>query len=279
VRRLAGAALFAIVACHSASAQSWRTLEVSRQLRDTTALHVRVDYGAGRFDLRASNEPVLYSMKLRYDEDNGRPLHVYDAERLALKLGIQSGSFSGSLKRENQGELRLGLARSVPMDLDLDLGATKAHIDLGGLSLNHVHLGSGASETEVDFSEANPLKMHAIEVEVGAAALNLRHLGNSNAALVRVHGGVGSVTLDFGGDWARDMTVETDLALGKLHLRIPQDVGVRVEVDRVLASFDHSGLVKRGGAYYGANWDSAPYRLRIRSQTVFGAIDVDQTTR
>ena len=278
MRHLAAAALFAIIASHSASAQSWRTLEVSRQLRDTSAYRVRVDYGAGRFDLRASNEPVLYSMKLRYDENNGRPLHAYDADRHALKLGIESGSFS-SMKRENQGELRLALARSVPLDLDLDLGATKARIDLGGLSLSRIHLGSGASETELDFSEPNPLRMRAVEIEVGAAALNVRNLGNSNAALVRVHGGVGSVTLDFGGTWAQDMTVDTDLALGKLHLRVPHDVGVRVEVDRVLASFDHSGLVKRDGAYYSSNWDSATYRLRIRSQTVFGSIDVDQTAR
>ena len=274
---LVAAAVIAITA-RSSDAQSWRTIEVSRQLRDTSAHRVRVDYGAGRFDLRASNEPVLYTMKLRYDEGNGRPLHAYDADQRSLRLGIVDGSFHG-LSRENQGELRLALSRSVPMDLDLDLGATKARIDLGGLALRGLHLGSGASETEVDFSEPNPIRLRSIDVEVGAAALEVRNLGNANTSTVRVHGGVGSVTLDFGGHWTQDMSVETDLALGKLHLRVPRDVGVRVEVDRVLASFDHGGLVKQGGAYFSRNWETAPYRLRIRSQTVFGAIDVDQISR
>jgi hypothetical protein len=270
-------ALLLTLVARVADAQSWRMIEVSRQLRDSAAHHVRVDYGAGRFDLRAANEPVLYSMKLRYDESNGRPLHSYDSEQRSLRLGIADGSFRGSFNRDNQGELRLTLARSVPMDLDLDLGATKARIDLGGLALRGLHLGSGASETEVDFSEPNPIRLRTIEIEVGAAALQVRNLGNANASTLRVHGGVGSVTLDFGGQWSQDMTVDTDLSLGKLHLKVPHDVGVRVEVDRVLASFDHGGLVKRDGAYYSANWETATYRLRIHSQTVFGAIDFDQT--
>ena len=272
------AAAAIVIAARASDAQSWRTIEVSRQLRDTAAHRVRVDYGAGRFDLRASNEPILFAMKLRYDEGNGRPLHTYDADQRSLRLGIVDGSFHG-LSRENQGELRIALSRSVPMDLDLDLGATKARIDLGGLALRGLHLGSGASETEVDFSEPNPIRLRNVDVEVGAAALEVRNLGNANTTTVRVHGGVGSVTLDFGGHWTQDMSVETDLALGKLHLRVPRDVGVRVEVDRVLASFDHGDLVKQGGAYFSRNWETAPYRLRIRSQTVFGAIDVEQISR
>jgi len=274
--RLISAAAFALaLTARSGDAQSWRTIEVSRQLRDTAAHNVRVDYGAGRFDLRASNEPVLYAMKLRYDENTGRPLHTYDADRRSLRLGID-GSFRGSLNRDHQGELRLALSRSVPIDLDLDLGATKSRIDVGGLSLLGLHIGSGASETEVDFSEPNPARLRWIDIEVGAAALQVRNIGNSNASSVRVRGGVGSVTLDFGGHWSRDISVDTDLSLGKVHLKVPHDVGVRIEVDRIIASFDHGGLVKRDGAYYSANWETAQYRLRIHSQTVFGAIDIDQ---
>ena len=265
------------IAWSESRAQSWRTIEISRQLRDSSMHRVRVDYGAGRFDLRSSDEPNLYMMKLRYDGNSGKPLHSYDAAQRSVRLGADV-SFHG-FSRDNQGELRLLLSRAVPVDLDLDLGATKARIDLGGLPVRALHLGSGASETEIDFSEPNPTTLMAVDVEVGAAALEMRNLGNANTSLVRVHGGVGSVTLDFGGHWAQNMTVETDLALGKLHLKVPQDVGVLVEVDRVLASFDRGGLVKQGGAYVSTNWGTARYHLRIHSKTVFGAIDVEQVSR
>ena len=35
-------------------AQTWRTLDVSRQLHDTTEHRIRVQYAAGRFSLRPS---------------------------------------------------------------------------------------------------------------------------------------------------------------------------------------------------------------------------------
>ena len=93
---------------------------------------------------------------------------------------------------------------------------------------------------------------------------------------MHVRSGVGSVTLDFGGEWTEDMSLDADVALGKLEIRVPENVGVRMDVHRVLASFDHRGMIKRGNVYYSENWDRARYKLRVRAATTFGAIEVSQ---
>ncbi|HEX4469879.1 MAG TPA: hypothetical protein VH080_10100, partial [Gemmatimonadaceae bacterium] len=49
-------------------AQTWRTVESTRGLRDSVQHSVRVRYGAGRIDVGSTNAPVLYTMTLRYDE-------------------------------------------------------------------------------------------------------------------------------------------------------------------------------------------------------------------
>jgi hypothetical protein len=149
-------------------------------------------------------------------------------------------------------------------------------LDFGGLQLTGVRLTSGASETVVDFSSPNLVKMGALDVDIGAASFEARNLGNANATSVRVHGGVGSVDLDFGGQWSQDMSVDVELALGKLTLHLPRDVGVRIEVQKLLASFDQQGLQKRGDAWFSDNWDSARYRIRLRASTTFGGIEVDR---
>jgi hypothetical protein len=158
----------------------------------------------------------------------------------------------------------------------MELGATKAMLDLGGLELQRVKLESGASETVLDFSSPNATRMDVLDVDVGAATFEARNLGNANAAAIRVHGGVGSVDLDFGGQWTQDANVDVDLALGKLTLHLPRDVGVRVEVDKFLASFDQQGLQKRGDAYYSDNWDRAAHRIRLRASTTFGGIELER---
>jgi hypothetical protein len=261
-----------------ASTQAWRTVESTRQLRDSAEHHVRVHYAAGRIDVGATTAPVLYSMTLRYDEATTTPLHQYDAAQRVLTLGAEgeSSRLSRNMGEKSKGEMRLSLSRSVPMDLELELGATKSVLDLGGLSLVGLKLESGASETLLDFSAPNPTRMRVLDIDVGAASFEARNLGNANAEAVHVQGGVGSVELDFGGQWSQDMTVEADLALGKLTLHVPRDVGVRVEVQKFLASFDQQGLKKRGDAYYSDNWDHAKYHLRLHAQTTFGGNELDR---
>jgi hypothetical protein len=274
-----GAVLAALAMASSAEAQTWRTLDVSRQLRDSSSEHrIKVRYAAGRFSLRSTTDPVLFSMQLRYDEERTRPLHEYDGESHSAVLGVegQNVRWARHLDDDKVGEMRLGLSNAVPLDLELELGATHARVDAGGLALNNLRIETGAADAVLDFSAPNRARMRHLDIKLGAAGFVVTNLGNANVASIRVEGGVGSIDLDFGGAMRDDVGVEANLALGKLALHLPQDVGIRVEVQKLLASFDHRGLYKRGNAYYSDNWDSAKIRVRVRAETVFGAIEIDR---
>lgn len=270
-------ALLTFALAASAQAQTWRNLDVSRQLRDTSEHRIRVRYSAGRFSLRPTSEPVLFSMQLRYDEERTRPIHSYDADTRSATLGVDGLEARWrNLRDRNFGEMRLELSVAVPLDLELELGATHARVDAGGLTLTHLRVETGAADAVLDFSMPNRTRMRRLDIELGAAGFVITNLGNANVASIRVDGGVGSVDLDFGGSIQQDVSIEASVALGKLALHLPHDVGVRVEIQKVLASFDHPGLSKRGNAYYSENWDEAKVRMRVRAETVFGAIEIDR---
>lgn len=259
-------------------AQAWRSLDVSRQLRDSTQHRITVRYAAGRLTLTSTADPVLFSMQLRYDEDRTRPLHSFDAVAHSATLGLETENvrWTRYLNDRNQGEMHLALSNAIPLDLQLELGATQARVDAGGLMLENLRVQTGAAEAVVDFSAPNRTRMRHLDLELGAAGFVVTNLGNANVSLIHVDGGVGSVDLDFSGGMQEDATVESNVALGKLTLHVPEDVGIRVEVQRVLATFDHRGLYKRDGAYYSDNYDSAKIRVRVRAETVFGAIEIDR---
>lgn len=276
--RSAVVALLAVLAAAPAGAQSWRTMEVSRQLRDSAEQRVHVQYGAGRFELRPATSPVLYAMELRYDEENGEPVHRYDPERHALDIGVrhQSIHLGRHSDDRNGGDMRLALSRAVPMDLDVELGAADATLELGGLALRNLRLASGATDATVRFSAPNPTPLRALTIDVGAGSISAEDLANANTGDIRVKGGVGGVDLDFGGIWTQDVDLDVDVALGKVAVHVPSDVGVRVVIDRFLASFDHEGLTKRGDAWVSDNFDRAPHKLRMRVSTAFGGIRIDR---
>ena len=276
---LTRAALLVVVVSTASEAQTWRTLDDSRQLRDTSEHHIKVRYSAGRFTMRPTSEPVLFSMQLRYDDERTRPVHEYDPVARSVTLGVdgQNIRLARHFNDKNSGEMRLGLSNAVPLDLDLELGATQARVDAGGLALNNLRVETGAADAVLDFSAPNRSRMRHLDVNLGAASFAITNLGNANVSAIRVDGGVGSVDLDFGGAIQQDVTVDANVALGKLTLHVPQNVGIRVEIQRLLASFAHPGLYKRGNAFYSDNWDSAKVRLRVRAETVFGAIEIDRS--
>jgi len=273
------AVLCALVATEAASAQTWRTVEVSRQRHDTAEHRVRVRYGIGRLILTPTDEPVLFTMRLTYDEERMRPVHDYDAGSKAVTLGIEGERLRWSryLREREKGEMRLALSNVVPLDLDLDLGAAEVRVDAGGLAIRRLRIETGAADAVLDFSAPNKAEMRRLDLKLGAASFVVTNLGNANTGNITVEGGVGSVDLDFGGAIRRDVTVDADVALGKLTLHLPHDAGVRVELERVLASFEHPGLYRRGDAWYSDNWDSARVRMRVRARTVFGGVEIART--
>jgi hypothetical protein len=160
------------------------------------------------------------------------------------------------------------------MDLTFELGATRADLDLGGLTIDALRLEAGASESWARFDVPNPHPMRRLDIQVGAASFHGSDLANANAPLVSVDAGVGGVDLDFGGRWTQDVDLDLSVAMGGSTIRVPRDVGVRVDLDRAFASFDRDDLRKRGDAWVSENWDDARYHLRVRGSTAFGKLTI-----
>jgi len=274
------APLAALLATTQLAAQNWRTLDVSRQLTDSAPTSVQVLYGTGTFGVRRTASPLLYHMQLRYDGTRTQPRHAYNASERKLQIGVQKSEmrFTGNRDTET-GHLQLELSRTAPLDLDLDLGAVEADLDLTGLRLSHVRVKSGASDAKLRFDSLNASRMSKLDVSLGAASFRGDRLANANTQDIRVDAGVGSVELDMGGQWTQDIDLHVEVTLGVVTVHVPADVGIRVSLDKVIASFDHEGLVQRDGAWVSRNWESAPHKLRITAETVFGQLKIDRTGR
>lgn len=269
----AGVAAIALgMAAAPLQAQDWRTVGSRRQLAGEDRVKVEVQFGAGTLELEPAEPGTLYRSSMRYDAELFRPIQEYRPGLLRLGIdGLREG-----VKRDIRegGRLAVALTPDVPLDLDLKFGAVEATLELGGMRLRNVALRTGASESRVNFSKANPIRMDHLSIEVGAAELRVTGLANANIESLTVKGGVGDVQLDFTGRWRGDTTAKIELGLGALTLVLPRDVGVRVTKTSFLMGFDSQGLVKRGNAYYSTNWDSAQNKLTLDISGAFGSIDV-----
>lgn len=277
MRRIALAVLALVAGATNASGQSMRSFATFRQLHGETRLHATLDYRAGGLRITPGRARELYRMDASYDEERYSPTSAYDAASGTVTLGLRPAG-EGGLRVVSTRQLRqdatVAFAPSVDLDLDLALGAVQADIELGGLSLSELTMEAGASQAVVRFSQPNLSRCRAVEITAGAAQLTVLGLGNSRCDRFALEGGMGKVTLDFGGAWSFSTAAVVKMAVGELTLRLPRKVGVRLTLDRFLASFDPAGLVRTGNAFQSPGYDRAERKLDIDVTTAVGGVKV-----
>jgi Cell wall-active antibiotics response 4TMS YvqF len=278
MRRIILAVLALAAGATSASAQSMRSFTTFRQLHGETRLTADLEYRAGGLRIAPGRANELYRMHASYDEERYAPVSAYDAARGAVTLGLEPAG-EGGLRVVSTRQLRqdanVAFAPSVDLDLDLALGAVEADIELGGLNLTELTMEAGASQAVLRFSEPNRSRCRALEITAGAAELTVLGLGNSRCDRLALEGGMGKVTLDFAGAWTSSTRAEIKMAVGELTLRLPRNVGVRLTLDRFLASFDPAGLVRAGDGFQSPGYERAERKLDIEVTTAVGGVEVE----
>lgn len=277
-RPLALALVATSICAQLATAQSYRTLVESRRLAGEARLQVEVEFAVGQFLLGPSQDNTLYRLAMVYDEDRFEPEVEYTADSRRLNVGLSSlrNIDIGDNDKLNQ-RLDLQIGPDVPLALELKFGAAEADLELGGLSLDRAEIATGASSTVISFSEPNRIDCTRVEFQVGAAEFAARGLANARCAMIELTGAVGELTLDFTGSWdpALQTTARVEMGLGELRLRFPENLGVRMQVDRFLVGLDRSGFSKRGSSYVSHNYDSAEATLTLTIEAALGNIEVD----
>jgi hypothetical protein len=276
--REVGLALVVALWPAAAQAQTMRNFTTFRQMHGETQLNVQLEYAAGSLRISPGQATELYRMSLSYDEDRFVPVSDFDAASGSVNLGLRSAG-QGGVRVVSRNQLRqvasVAISPRVDLALVLNLGAADAEVELGGLRLTNLDLKTGASRAVIGFSRPNGSRCRRAAFSAGAAEISVLGLGNSRCDEIEFEGGMGKVTLDFGGVWTSSSRVEVRMAIGELTLRLPRQIGVRITMDKILSSFEPAGLAREGDAFVSQNYSRAPRRLDLDLTTVAGGVGVE----
>jgi len=257
-----------------------RDFTVARPAAGEPLLTTVIDYAAGRLRVRPAPAGTLYRMQLGYDAERFEPLAAYDAESAVIKLGVRGLGGNGIKVAGGDFAAQTAVIELSPdADLLLEgrLGAADAILDLTGLRLTELDLTTGASRTNILFQRPNPATCRRARIAAGAAELTVEGLGNAGCREIVVEGGVGRVTLDFTGAWPVNARATLKMTIGGVKLILPRGVGVRLTMDRFLASFGPSGMERQGNSnvYQTAGFDQAARQLELAVTTTLGGVEVE----
>ena len=214
-----------------------------------TVTDLTLSFGAGTLDLAPGATDALVSGTATYNVQDFKPETTINGNSVEIKTGNLKidgiPSFSGNLK--NAWDLKLG---DTPLQLTINAGAYKGNFELGGLAIQYLKIGDGASDVKVNFSEANQVEMNTLRYETGASTVSLSGLANANLSSMTFKGGAGTYTLDFSGQLQRDADVSIESGVSTMTISVPEGVSARLSLDSSLTNVHTRGAWVQSGSDY-----------------------------
>jgi hypothetical protein len=222
------------------------TDEISVKVPDGEA-SLSLSFGAGKLTLAPGSKNLLDGVA-KYNVSDFKPEIKTEGGNVSIRQGDYNvNGFPVLNDIKNEWDLKLG---SVPMTLTINSGAYEGNFDFGGLALTSLTVNDGAAEVTADFSTPNLEKMSVLSYKTGASNVTLKNLGNANFGTLIFESGAGNYSLDFGGKFQRDGSVNVRSGMSNLTLVIPSTVDATVKVSSGLSNVNFpAGWIQNGDTY------------------------------
>lgn len=233
---------------------------------------LRIRVGGCRVKIRGGGGAKWASGTYR-DPSHSLPCRVVEHDAM---LDITQELSVSSLPRLGDGSptLDLTLGDAMPYSVSIEGGASDCHLDLGGLPITRLSMKQGAGRYELDFSLPTTVPMQLLEIAGGAAAMDLRNLGNAGFVELRLDGGASAYTVDFGGELRRDGQARITAGAASVEISVPESTAATVRSESMLAQVKvGDGFTTREGAYWtGPAVAGTTPVLRIEAKVALGAL-------
>ena len=174
---------------------------------------------------------------------------------------------------------RVQFTNAVPIAFDIELGLGKGDIDMTGLRVKDFSLSTGASSVKLRFDKPNPETIEEMNLEAGVSKFTAEGLCNARFQHLKFDGGVGSYTLDFGGELEKEIDADIEVGLGTLTIIIPEHTGAKLIYEKSwVAHLDLAGDFEESGTqentYYSANYSNAKGKINLRIDAGMGSVRI-----
>jgi hypothetical protein len=244
-----------------------------------TTIDAEVQFPIGTLEVGGERGGAAYSLDVDYDKSSYEPDIRYTTAdgggRGVLTFRLEGGGKPQIRAGRQQNRARLNLSTAVPVRMRLNSGVGDTRLSLTGLQVARLELEAGVGEARLSMYEPNPVVCDAVRIKSGVGQMTATGLGNLNFRDFEFEGGVGGASLEFSGQIQQDANLRIQVGIGGVSVRLPREIGVRVDAEKNFLSGLHlEGLSRRDSGYYSENYDKAKVRLSFRVATGVGGFRI-----
>lgn len=113
-----------------------------------------------------------------------------------------------------------------------------------------------------------------LKVLLGAGSADLK-LGSLTLTGLDIQTGAGDITVDLSGDWTRDLDATIKGGVGRMTIKLPREIGVRVQVRRAIVEVSTYGLKRDGSLLMNEAYNKSDVTLRLDVDAAVGQVNLE----
>ena len=188
------------------------------------SVHTAIEMGAGELSVSGGSANLL-DASFDYRGSSATPNVDYHVDDGKGDLTVSEGDSDSHLHTTSDNSWTLHLAKDLPMELKVDMGAGEGRLQLRELDLTNLEINMGAGSVDLDLTGDRKQDLRA-DIQGGVGRAEIR-LPKKVGVVVNASGGIGTVVAHGlkheGGEYTNDAYGKSPITI---HLNVQGGVGL-----------------------------------------------------
>lgn len=162
----------------------------SVDLDQSDMARVRIKMGAGQLQVEGGSAKLM-DADFAYNIPSWKPVVQYDAGGFRGNLSVEQPGAAVSSGRNMTYDWDLRLNDRLPLDVDTELGAGQARMNLGALNLRSIAVQMGVGQLDLDL-RGKPERDYSVKIQGGVGQATV-YLPSDTGISATANGGIGHI--------------------------------------------------------------------------------------
>lgn len=237
------------------------TVDMSDKYQSGQPMELNLDMNMAKAVIDSTDDK-LADVKFSYSTEALRPEFVVKAGEINIINKLEGYSFS---KPVNKWDVKL--TDKLPMEMKLAADASDVEMNMSNMLVSGIDAELNASSAKIYFDEPNKELLNRFKLDADASSANIYGAGNIGFETLDIGANASKIVVDLTGDNERDGEVRIDANASAVKLKLPENVGIRIVIDKYEISsvnINNSKILSRSKKeYVSKNYENAVRTLKI----------------
>lgn len=248
-------------------------VELSDKYRQGQPIELKLDMKMAKAAID-STEDKLAEVEFMYGNEALKPEFTVEEDSISIRNKIEK---LGLGKPVNKWEVNI--TDRLPLEVELDSDASDVKLDMSRMIINKLNAQINASSAKLYFDEPNKGSVDKLRMNANASDVNIYGAGNIGFGVLALDSNASKVSVDLTGESRADAEIRIDANASTVRLKLPEDIGVRIVVDKYELSsvkIDNDNLLSRSEKeYVTKDYDKAERTLKIYADLKLTTLNIE----